>query len=104
MQYNLNWYKNTFEFQSPHSTLLVVHISSTMKLFALLALILVQETLCTHLETCECHEIRELVNTTVQRAVAGLEKRLSLVIDSAVSNINTTDTATLENLETRLAN
>jgi uncharacterized membrane protein YheB (UPF0754 family) len=65
-----------------------------MKLSAALALILVvQEALSTHLETCDCSEIQQLVNTTVQEAVAGLEERISYAIDSAV---RTNSTITLE--------
>ena len=64
-----------------------------MKLFVLLALQLVHEGAYTHLETCECHEIRELVSATVQQAAASLEYKLSLIIDTAISNINITDEA-----------
>ena len=88
-----------------------------MKLFALLPLLvltLLQGTLATHLETCQCDQVRQLVNSTVQEAVTGLENRLSLVqeavtglenrlslvIHSAVNN--TTDNSALENLENRL--
>ena len=74
-----------------------------MKLFALLCLLalsLVQEGTSTHLETCECHEIRELVNASVQQAVARLEYKLGIMIDTAISN--TTDEAALSNLESRL--
>ena len=76
-----------------------------MKLFALLPLLvltLLQGTLATHLETCQCDQVRQLVNSTVQEAVTGLEDRLSLLIHSAVNNINTTDNSALENLESRL--
>ena len=78
-----------------------------MKIFAVLSLValsLLQESLCTHLETCHCDQIRQLVNTTVQEAVAGLEERLTLTINSAISNIDTTNTTTLENLESSLTN
>ena len=37
-------------------------------LLCLLTLSLVQEGTSTHLETCECHEIRDLVNASVQQA------------------------------------
>ena len=69
-----------------------------MKLHALLCLLslqLVQEGACTHLETCECHEIRELVNATVQQAAANLEYKLSIMIETAISKIDTTDEAAL---------
>ena len=82
-----------------------VCVCSIMKLFALLPLLvltLLQGTLATHLETCQCDQVRQLVNSTVQEAVTGLEDRLSLLIHSAVNNINTTDNSALENLENRL--
>ncbi len=67
----------------------------TMKLtvlfLSLLSLTLLHEAVSTHLQTCECHEVRELVNITVQEAVAGLEDRLTRLL-----NINTTDSSTLE--------
>ena len=77
-----------------------------MKLFALLPLLvltLLQGALTTHLETCHCDQISQLVNSTVQEAVTGLENRLNLVIRSAVNNLNSTDDTTLENLENRLS-
>ena len=43
----------------------------------------------THLETCECEEIQKLVNTTVQKAVAGLEEKMDS-ISSAMSQFNVT--------------
>ena len=76
-----------------------------MKLFlllCLLALSLVREGTSTHLETCECHEIRELVNASVQQAVARLEDSFGIMIDTAISNINTTDKTALSDLESRL--
>ena len=92
-----------------------------MKLFpllCLLALSLVREGTSTHHETCECHEISELVNASVQQAAARLEYKLGIMIDTAISNINTTisninttvytaisnttDEAALSNLESRL--
>ena len=92
-----------------------------MKLFpllCLLALSLIREGTSTHHETCECHEISELVNASVQQAAARLEYKLGIMIDTAISNINTTisninttvytalsnttDETTLSNLESRL--
>ena len=76
-----------------------------MKLFpllCLLALSLVREGTSTHLETCECHEIRELVNASVQQAVARLEDSFGIMIDTAISNIDTTDETALSDLESRL--
>ena len=76
-----------------------------MKLFlflCLLALSLVREGTSTHLETCECHEIRELVNASVQQAVARLEDSFGTMINTAISNINTTDDTAFSDLESRL--
>ena len=88
-----------------HYLLHALCLCSIMKLFALLPLLvltLLQGTLATHLETCQCDQVRQLVNSTVQEAVTCLENRLSLLIHSAVNNINTTDNSALENLENRL--
>ena len=85
-----------------HYLLHAVCVCSIMKLFALLPLLVLTGTLATHLETCQCDQFRQLVNSTVQEAVTGLENRLSLLIHSAVNNINTTDNSALENLENRL--
>ena len=74
----------------------------TLAVFSMLTLALVQQALCTHLETCECHEIRELVNSTVREATEDLEKKLSKLIYYAVKNINTTDDSGFEGLENRL--
>ena len=71
-------------------------------LLCLLALQLAQEGACTHLETCECHEIRELVSATVQQAAASLEYKLSLMIETAIYKINTTDETALSSLESSL--
>ena len=76
-----------------------------MKLFpllCLLALSLVREGTSTHLETCECHEIREMVNNSVQQAVARLEDSFGIMINTAISNINTTNDTALSDLESRL--
>ena len=48
---------------------------------------------CTHLETCECDEIRTLVNATVEEAISRLESKFSLQI----TNVNQSElTATFE--------
>ena len=79
---------------------------SAMKLFLLVSLLgfsLVQEGVCTHLETCNCNEIAELVNTTVQQAAASLEYKLSLMVNTAISNINiTSDDAKFDALKNDL--
>ncbi len=46
-------------------------------LLSLLSLTLLHEAVSTHLQTCECHDIRDLVNITVQEAVVELEDRLT---------------------------
>ena len=54
-----------------------------MKFFAILsilALTLVKEAQCTQLETCNCDEIKQLVVTTVQDAVSGMEKKSAIFI------------------------
>ena len=61
-----------------------------------------QEATSTHLETCTCHEIRSLVNETVQQATANLESKIRLMIDRAISNITTTEDIALSNLESSL--
>ena len=92
-----------------------------MRLFLLVSLLgfsLVQEGVCTHLETCNCNEIAELVNTTVQQvaasleyklslmvnntvqqAAANLERKLSLKVSSTTTNINTTNDENFEVLK-----
>ena len=103
-----------------HYLVHAVCVCSIMKLFALLPLLvltLLQGTLATHLETCQCDQVRQLVNSTVQEAVTGLENRLNLLtnstvqeavttssflIHSAVNNINTLDNSALKHLESRL--
>ena len=74
-----------------------------MNLFPLLYLLalhmsLVREGVSIHLETCECHEIRELVNSSVQQAVGGLEDSLG-IMNTAISNINTNLGTILEKVE-----
>ena len=47
---------------------------------SLLVLSLSREGASTHLETCDCHEIKDIVNATVQDAIAGLEDKLNILI------------------------
>ena len=52
-----------------------------MKLFAilsLLSLVIVNEVSGTHLETCECHEIKEIVDAAIKQAIVGLEPNSTL--------------------------
>ena len=58
----------------------------------ILTLFLVQQAACTHLETCECDEIRAMVNATVEEAISRLENKLSVQIS------NRDLTATIEKL------
>ena len=56
---------------------LIFHESKIMKLLpvTILALLFVQQAACTHLETCECDEIRAMVNATVEEAISRLESK-----------------------------
>ena len=70
-----------------------------MNVFSTTALVLVsfllQQAACTHLETCECDEIRTIimVNATVEEAIFKLESKFSLQI----TNVNQSElTATFE--------
>ena len=65
-----------------------------MKIFpaTILTLFLVQQAACTHLETCECDEIRAMVNATVEEAISRLENKFTVQISN--SNL----TATIEKL------
>ena len=83
----------------------------------ILPLLLLHNAACTHLETCDCHEIKAIVNktveqqvqeikaivnTTVEEAVARLEYKLNLNINTAISRVNATDSAELSDLENTL--
>jgi hypothetical protein len=57
-----------------------------------LHMFLLQQAACTHLETCECDEIRALVNATVEEAISRLENKFSVQIS------NSDLTATVEKL------
>ena len=64
-------------------------------LSAILTLLFLQQAACTHLETCECHEIKALVNATVEQAITRLEEKFN----NEISNINNTVlTSTIEKL------
>ena len=47
----------------------------------LLVLLFLEEAASTHLETCECHEIRSLVNASIEQAIARLENKITSEID-----------------------
>lgn len=71
-----------------------------MKLFILLSLFSLKDVSCTHLETCECHEIKDIVNTAIEQAMVQLELNMTLEIKKAVTRmINVTDNAALSRLE-----
>ena len=60
-----------------------------------------------NLNSPECHEISELVNTSVQQAVARLKYKLGIMTDTANTIVytaisNTTDETALSGLESRL--
>ena len=68
---------------------------TTMKSFviiSLLALLFVEEATSTHLETCNCNEIRSIVNESIEDAVAKLENKLLLKLNSAITNKTLQDT------------
>ena len=50
-----------------------------MKIFTamLMMILLLQQAASTHLETCECEEIRAMVNATVEEAISRLESKFS---------------------------
>ena len=54
---------------------------------AVLTLLFFQQAVCTHLETCDCHEIKALMNTTVEQAISRLES--SLKTENETSKLNT---------------
>ncbi len=90
--YNIPLSRHKLRMRSP------LLFNSTMKLFLLLLVFtLVQEALSTYQETCECHQITELVNTTVQEAIAGLENRISHLIRSTIKRSESHD---LDKVET----
>ena len=64
-------------------------------LSAVLTLLFLQQAACTHLETCECHEIKALVNATIEQAITRLEEKFN----DEISKINNTVlTSTIEKL------
>lgn len=67
-----------------------------MKIFsAVLTLLFLQQAVCTHLETCECHEIKALVNATVEQAITRLEEKFN----DKISKVNNTVlTSTIKSL------
>ena len=73
-----------------------------MKVFIvlnLLSLVILKVVFCTHLETCECHEIKEIVNAAIEQAMVSLESNLTLEINRAITRINVTDNAVLSRQE-----
>ena len=78
----------------------------------LLVFLFLEEAASTHLETCECHEIKSLVNASIEQAIARLENKMiskisleqalarlenkiTFEINSAIDNINNTENITL---------
>ena len=60
-----------------------------------MTLLFLQQAACTHLETCECHEIKALVNATIEQAINRLEEKFN----DEISKIdNTVLTSTIEKL------
>ena len=75
-------------------------------LTSLVALLFLQEAASTHLETCDCNEIRALVNTSIEQAIARLENKFTQEINLAIdiAKNNKTETATYTLLEKGLLN
>ena len=61
----------------------------------LLVLSLSREGASTHLETCDCHEIKDIVNATVQEAITGLEDKLNISIAKSSEQTSTELESTL---------
>ena len=57
---------------------------------SVILLLYIQEAVCTHLETCDCHEIRSLINASLEQAIARLENKFTLEIQLAVDSVNKT--------------
>ena len=74
-------------------------------LISLVSLFFLQEAASTHLETCDCNEIRALVNASIEQAIARLENKFTQEIKLAIAkNSNKTETATYTLLEKGLLN
>ena len=65
---------------------------------AVLTLLFLQQAASTHLETCECHEIKALMNTTIEQAITRLESNLKA--ENETSKVN----AMIENTIIKLEN
>ena len=50
---------------------------------AVFTLLFLHQAACTHLETCECDEIRALVNATVEEATSRLENKFNIQISNS---------------------
>ena len=55
---------------------------------AVLILLFLQQAASTHLETCDCHEIKDLMNATVEQAINTLESSLKLKAENETSKVN----------------
>ena len=66
------------------SNVLSKQLQITMKTLptAALTLLFLQQAACTHLETCECDEIRALVNAMVEEAISRLENKFSVQVSN----------------------
>ena len=47
----------------------------------LLVLLFLEEAASAHLETCECHEIKSIVNASIEHAIARLKDKMTLEIN-----------------------
>ena len=62
-----------------------------------LTLFLLQRAACTHLETCDCHEIRALVNETVRESISRLDSKF----DGNRALVNETVKVAISRLESK---
>ena len=67
---------------------------------AVFTLLYLHQAACTHLETCECDEIRALVNATVEEAISRLENKFSIQISN--SELTTTFEKLLKPIQRQL--
>ena len=63
-------------------------------------MLFLQHVSCTHLETCECDEIRALVNVTVEEAISRLENELNVQFSN--SELTATFGKLLQSIQMRL--
>lgn len=82
----------------------LILLTSTLLLstWIIIAQLLLWEVASAHLETCNCNEIRSIIDSYIQLAMARLENKFTREINSAVNEINKTNSAKLSSLENGL--